>query len=426
MSRADGLGEREVGARRLIESTMRESHGRALSVLIAQLGDFDLAEEAIQDAWIDAMRAWPRDGAPDNPVGWIVTAARRRAIDRLRQRGRIADLTERVGDELAVQRSGAQLDGVEWDSDDEIPDERLKLLFTCCHPALAAEARVALTLRTICGLTTREIARAFGVRESTMQQRIVRSKQRIATAAIPYRVPERDELGERLASVHSAIYVLFSEGFAATSDPRFVRVDLIAEAIRLARILCNLLPDEPESTGLLALCLLHDARRTGRVSHDGTLVLLADQDRASWNHGEITEGVALIERAGRARRPGPLQIQAAIAALHATAESEETTDWVQIVALYDQLIAVWPAPAARLARAVALGMADGADAGLGALDALSDEFDDDHRWHAAVGHMHERLRQPVPAAESFERAADLALHPLEVDRLRMRARDATG
>lgn len=413
--------ELEHGARRVIEATMRTSSGRAVAVLAGQLGDLDLAEEAVQDAWLDAMRSWPRDGTPDNPVAWIVTTARRRAIDRLRQRRRGDRLAERLSHELMTRPPTAESG---WARDDDIPDERLALLFTCCHPALAPDAQVALTLRAVAGLTTREIARAFGTTERTMQQRIVRTKQRIATAAIPYRVPERDELPARLGSVHSVLYGMFTEGYAATEHTQFVRVDLTREAIRLTALLRHLMPDVAETLGLHALMLLHDARRVGRRDPDGTLVLLADQDRATWDQEQIDAGVALLDRALELAAPGPFQIQAAIAALHAQAPSIDDTDWVQIAALYRSLIPSWPSPAARLAAAVAIGMADGPDAGLRELAAF--EMTDDHRWHAAVGHMHEAAGRPNDAAEAFTHAADLARHPLEAERLRQRAAVTSG
>jgi RNA polymerase sigma-70 factor (ECF subfamily) len=411
--------ERHEGARRIVERTMRESHGRAVAVLVGQLRDFDLAEEAVQDAWVDALRTWGRDGPPDNPVAWIVATARRRAIDRVRRRQRQDKLATSVGEEL-LSGPTPELD---WAVDDEIPDERLRLIFTCCHPAIAPESRVALTLRSVAGLTTREIARAFSTSEPTMQQRIVRTKQRITTAGIPYRVPEADELPERLTTVHSVIYAIFTEGYAATEHPDFVRVDLVGEAIRLAELVCTLLPDEAESLGLLALFLLHDARRASRVDADGALVLLEDQDRSTWNHDLIDRGTALLERAGTLRQPGPFQLQAAIAALHAQAPSVEETDWVQIATLYAALLPIWPSPSARIARAVAVGMADGPDAGLALLDLLAED-DGDARLLAARGHLLQRAGRTDEAMIAFEAAAGSARHPLEVERLRRRAHDA--
>ena len=411
--------ERPEGARRLVERTMRESHGRAVAVLVGQLRDFDLAEEAVQDAWVDALRTWGRDGPPDNPVAWIVATARRRAIDRLRRRQRQDRLASSVGEELLSEPT-PELD---WAVDDDIPDERLRLIFTCCHPAIAPESRVALTLRSVAGLTTREIARAFSTSESTMQQRIVRTKQRITTARIPYRVPEADELPERLATVHSVIYAIFTEGYAATEHPDFVRIDLVAEAIRLAELVCALLPDDAESLGLLALFLLHDARRPSRVDADGALVLLDDQDRSTWNHDLIDRGTALLDRAGTLRRPGPFQLQAASAALHAQAPSVEEADWVQIAAMYSALLPIWPSPSARIAHAVAIGMADGPDAGMALLDLLTD--DDGHaRLLAARGHLLQRAGRNDEATIAFEAAAESARHPLEAERLRRRAHDA--
>ena len=412
------MEERHEGARRLVERTMRESHGRAVAVLVGQFRDFDLAEEAVQDAWIDALRTWDRDGPPDSPVAWIVATARRRAIDRLRRRQRHDRLATSVGDELLSDPTPE----LEWATDDDIPDERLRLIFTCCHPAIAPESRVALTLRTVAGLTTREIARAFGASETTMQQRIVRAKQRITTARIPYRVPESQELPERLASVHSVIYTVFTEGYAATEHPDFVRVDLVVEAIRLAELLCSLLTDEAESLGLLALLLLHDARRASRVDADGALVLLEHQDRSTWDHELIERGAVVLERAGALRNPGPFQLQAAIAALNAQAPSVEETDWTQIAALYRALLPIWSSPSARIGHAVAIGMADGPDAGLAALDRL--DGDDSSRLVAARGHLLERAGRAREAMAAFESAAESTRHPLEAERLRRRAHDA--
>ena len=410
--------ERQEPVRRLVERTMRESHGRAVAVLVGQLRDFDLAEEAVQDAWVDALRTWGRDGPPDNPVAWIVTTARRRAVDRLRRRQRQDRLATSVGEELL----SAPTPELDWAVDDDIPDERLRLIFTCCHPAIAPESRVALTLRSVAGLTTREIARAFSTSEATMQQRIVRTKQRITTAGIPYRVPEADELTERLTSVHGVIYAVFAEGYAATEHPDFVRVDLVGEAIRLAELVCALVPDDAESLGLLALLLLHDARRASRVDADGALVLLEDQDRSRWNHELVERGTALLERAGALQRPGPFQLQAAIAALHMQARSVEETDWVQITALHGALLPSWSSPSSRVAHAVAIGMADGPDAGLAALDRLVDD-QGDARLLAARGHLLQRAGRTDEATVAFESAADLARHPLEAERLRRRAQE---
>jgi RNA polymerase sigma-70 factor (ECF subfamily) len=413
--------ERQEGVRRLVERAMRESHGRAVAVLVGQFRDFDLAEEAVQDAWVEALRTWARDGPPDNPVAWIVATARRRAVDRLRRRQRQDRLATSVGEELLSDPTPV----LEWAADDDIPDERLRLIFTCCHPAIAPESRVALTLRSVAGLTTREIARAFSTSEATMQQRIVRTKQRITTAGIPYRVPEADELHERLRSVHSVVYAVFAEGYAATEHRDFVRVDLVSEAIHLAELVCTLLPDEPESLGLLALLLLHDARSASRVDADGALVLLEDQDRATWDHELIERGTALLDRAGSLGRPGPFQLQAAIAALHAQAPSVEETDWVQIAALYTQLLPIWSSPSARIAHAVAIGMADGPDAGLAVLDHLAVD-QANARMLAGRGHLLERAGRFDEATIAFEAAAGSAQHPREAERLRRRARDAAS
>lgn len=409
--------ERAAGLQRTIDATMRTTSGRALAVLTGELRDFDLAEDAVQDAWLDATRSWAVDGVPDNPTGWIVATARRRAIDRLRRDRRGDRLRDRIGSELLTRPH----DDEPLVIDDALRDERLTLLFTCCHPALAAEARVALTLRAVAGLTTREIARAFGVSESTMQQRIVRTKQRITAAGIPYRVPERDELVGRLSAVHAVIYAMFTEGYAATENADFVRVDLVDEAIRLAELTVDLLADQPESLGLLALVLAHDARRAGRRDDDGSLVLLADQDRSTWDRRQVERAAEHLERAMAFAAPGPYQLQAAIAVLHAQASTVEATDWIQIAALYAELTARWPSPAARLAGAVAIGMADGPDAGLRAIDALPDDLHRDHRWHAAAGHFLAAAGRNREAAAAFSDAADAARHPRVAERLRVRA-----
>ncbi|MGZ4150594.1 MAG: RNA polymerase sigma factor, partial [Actinomycetota bacterium] len=346
----------------LVERLFRRESGRAVAALIRAVRDFDLAEEAVQDAFATALERWPRDGVPDNPGAWITTTARNRAIDRLRR--------ERVGREKTEAIAGLEALGGDTDMH-EIPDERLRLIFTCCHPALAMESRVALTLRTVGVLSTRQIARAFLEPEPTVAQRLVRAKRKIRDAAIPYRVPPRELLGERLAGVLAVLYLVFNEGYAAT-EGGLMRADLCDEAIWMTRVVSRLLPGEPEAGGLLALMLLQDSRRAARTDDDGELVLLEDQDRARWDHDMIDEGLATLEGAMSAGAPGPYQLQAAIAALHARAPRAEDTDWPQIAALYDVLAATTRSPVVSLNRAVAVAMADGPEVGLPMVDALAE------------------------------------------------------
>ncbi|WP_433177121.1 RNA polymerase sigma factor [Actinoallomurus sp. CA-150999] len=345
-----------------IAAAFREERGSVIATLIRATGDWDLAEECTQEAFALALERWPRDGLPRRPGAWLTTAARNRAVDRLRRRSTEADKLRQVaaavrpGDE-AVDESG-------------VPDDRLRLIFTCCHPALALEARVALTLRTLAGLTTAEIARAFLVPEQTMAKRLVRAKQKIRNAGIPYRVPPAHLLPERTGGVLAVLYLLFNEGYAASAGADLMRHDLCAEAIRLGRLLVRLMPDEPEAPGLLALMLLHHARRAARVDDTGTLVTLEDQDRTRWDRGEIDEGAAILEGALRRGRPGPFQIQAAIAACHATAADAADTDWAQIAALYGELARIVPSAVVRLNQAVAVAMAEGPAAGLAIVESL--------------------------------------------------------
>jgi RNA polymerase sigma-70 factor (ECF subfamily) len=344
-----------------VAAAFRDEWGQVVATLIRVTGDWDLAEECAQDAFATALERWPRDGIPDRPGAWLTTTARHRAIDRLRREAVGATKLKEVA-AMTYEPGPADDSGVP--DDDAVPDDRLRLMFTCCHPALAPEARVALTLRTLAGLTTAEIASAFLVSEQTMARRLGRAKQKIRNAAIPYRVPPAHLLPERTPAVLAVLYLLFNEGYSASAGADLVRRNLSAEAIRLARVLATLMPDEPEAFGLLALMLLHEARSDGRLTTSGELVPLEEQDRSRWDRVRIAEAEALLEGALRRREPGPYQIQAAIAACHAVAERAGDTDWAQIAGLYDQLYRIAPTPVVALNRAVAIGMAEGPEAGL--------------------------------------------------------------
>jgi RNA polymerase sigma-70 factor, ECF subfamily len=376
---------------------------RVLATLIRLLGDFDLAEEALHDAFRAALDQWPRDGVPGNPRAWLVSAGRFKAIDNLRRRARFEAL-EDMGDraDLAVEDRAA------WADEETVEDDRLRLIFTCCHPALSAEAQIALTLREVCGLTTEEIARAFLTPAPTLAQRIVRAKAKIRDARIPYQVPTQGELPERLDAVLRVIYLVFNEGYAASSGASLTRHDLSSEAIRLGRLLVELLP-EPEATGLLALMLLHESRRAARTSASGELILLDDQDRTLWDRQQIAEGTRLVERALGSRRAGPYSIQAAIAAVHAGAPTAAATDWAEIVGLYDALLRADPSPVVELNRAVAVSMRDGPAAGLPLVDAILDRGDllDYRLAHSTRAELCRRLGRTQEARSSFERALSL-------------------
>lgn len=352
-----------------IARVFREEQGKILASLIGVVRDFQLAEDALMDAMASALERWPVDGVPQNPAAWITRSARNKAIDRLRRRGTRRDKEAALEALLQLQADERTQEAERHD----VPDERLRLIFTCCHPALAPSAQVALTLRTLCGLTTGEIARAFLVPEPTMAQRLVRAKKKIQGAGIPYAVPPAAQLPDRIGSVLAVVYLVFNEGYSASAGEAVVRRELCAEAIRLARILRLLLPDEPEVVGLLALMLLHDSRREAREDAEGLPVLMEEQDRERWDQPQISEGAALVEAALRMGRVGAYQVQAAIAALHAQAESPEATDWPQIAALYELLVRMVPTPVVRLNQAVALAFAQGFDVGLLRLDALVSE-----------------------------------------------------
>ncbi len=393
-----------------IERVFRAEYGRAVAVLVRVFGDIDVAEEAVQDAFAAAMQRWPETGLPPSPAGWIITTARRRAIDRLRRES-----------ERENRHAQAALLHARDESPEEGPvrDERLRLIFTCAHPALAANARVALTLRLLGGLSTAEIARAFLVPEATMAQRIVRAKGKIRDAGIPYRVPAEADLPDRIAAVLAVVYLIFNEGYAASSGDRLIRDDLCAEAIRLGRLLAELMPDEPEVIGLLALMLLIEARRPARVSADGALVLLADQDRRLWSGELIAEGQALVRQCLRRGSPGPYQIQAAINAVH----SEAPTDWAQILALYDQLLALAPTPVVALNRAVAVAEVDGPAAALAIVDAL--ELGDYQLFHVVRADLLRRLGRVSDALAEYDAAIGAAGNAAERDFLRRRRLEIT-
>jgi RNA polymerase sigma-70 factor (ECF subfamily) len=390
-------------ARATAEAVYRAESRRVFATLVRLLGDFDLAEEALHDAFRAALEQWPRDGVPDNPRAWLVSTGRFKAIDGIRRQARFVAI-----DDVAEQVDAIPDDASPLDSE-SIEDDRLRLVFTCCHPALSPDAQVALTLREVCGLTTEEIAQAFLSPAPTLAQRIVRAKAKIRDARIPYEVPAPAELPQRLDSVLRVIYLVFNEGYSASSGRSLTRVDLSGEAIRLGRLLVELLP-EPEAIGLLALMLLHESRRDARASPTGELILLNDQDRSLWNRDQIREGSALVETALSSRRIGPYAIQAAIAAIHAEAARPDATDWREIVGLYDVLLRAEPSPVIELNRAVAVGMRDGPAAGLELIDTILERGDlhDYHLAHAARADLCRRLGRTVEARSSYERAIALA------------------
>ncbi|MCA1701985.1 MAG: RNA polymerase sigma factor [Actinobacteria bacterium] len=388
----------------------REESGRSVAALIRIIGDIDVAEDAVQEAFAIALGEWPSRGLPPNPGGWITTTARNRAVDRLRREAR--------GRELLGEVAVLSPAGVECGMPEEVgpvEDDRLRLIFTCCHPALSMEAQVALTLRLLGGLSTEEVARSFLVAQSTMAQRLVRAKRKIKAARIPYRVPDGHELPDRLRPVLAVLYLVYNAGLAGSEGS-----DLCAEAIRLARILASLMPDEPEVAGLLALLLLTESRRLSRARPDGSLVLLGEQDRSRWDRALIEEGQAIVRACLRRNRPGPYQLQAAINAVHADASSIEETDWAQVVALYDQLLAVAPTPVVALNRAIAIGEVRGPEAALALVDEL--DLDNYYALHATRADLLRRLGRQTEAADAYERAAALAPAVAERDFLRLGGR----
>ena len=411
----DGAGA-DAQVRTALDAIYRNESRRVFATLVRLLGDFDVAEEALHDAFGAALEQWPKEGLPANPRAWLVSTGRFKAIDKLRRAARFEPLPEDADERFAAESDESERH--------ELEDDRLRLIFTCCHPALAPDAQVALTLREVCGLTTEEIARAFLTAAPTLAQRIVRAKGKIRTARIPYEVPGRAELPERLESVLRVIYLVFNEGYSASSGAALTRSDLSGEAIRLGRLLAELMP-EPEALGLLALMLLHESRRRARSSPTGEIVLLEEQDRSLWDRAQIDEGLALVERALSSRRPGPYTLQAAISSVHASSRTAAETDWARIVDFYDLLLRIEPSPVVGLNRTVAVAMRDGPEAGLVLIDAIlaGGELAGYHLAHAARAEFCRRLGRNAEARASFERALELARQEPERRFLQRRLRE---
>src|SRR5436190_3728064 len=411
--------------RETVDAVYRSESRRILATLIRLLGDFDLAEEAMHDGFMAAMEQWPRDGVPANPRSWLVSAGRFKAVDRIRRRARFDRTLGELAERLDAEARQAP-DPPSTEDDEGLDDDRLRLVFTCCHPALTRDAQIALTLREVCGLTTEEIARAFLVTPSTVAQRIVRAKGKIRDARIPYQVPSRTDLPDRLDSVLHVVYLVFTEGYSPSSGDSLTRHDLSGEAIRLGRLLVELLP-EPEAMGLPALMLLHESRSAARASPDGEVVLLDDQDRSRWNQAQIAEGTALVERAMLSRRIGPYTLQAAIAAVHAEAAAAAATDWRQIAGLYDVLLRAEPSPVVELNRAAAVAMRDGPAAGLALIDAILARGDlaDYSLAHSARADLCRRLGRRGQARASYHRALELTRQEPQRRFLERRLRELT-
>ena len=413
-------------AREKLEQVFREEYGRIIATLIRISGSFDLAEEALQEAFISAASKWALEGTPNNPGAWLTTVAHRRLLDAFRRDKTHTDKQTEIAFETTRLQPHVQPELLEEAVG--YPDDRLRLIFTCCHPSLTRDTQVALTLRTLGGLTTTEIAHAFLLPESTLAQRLVRAKQKIRLACIPYEIPSVDRIADRLSAVQAVIYLIFNEGYAASTGRNLIRNDLCAEAIRLGRVLCELLPDEPENLGLLALMLLQDSRRDARVNDDGELVTLEEQDRARWDAREIDEGVNLVQRALRLRRVGNYQLQAAIAAVHAEAQTASETDWRQIVALYEELLLLTSSPIVALNYAAAVAMSEGFERGLGLIEAANENgaLENYHLFHASRADLLRRLHRYDEAAAAYETALSLTTNHVEQDYIRGRLRNISA